>query len=83
MPGPVGERADRRTVLDADGRAKAYRPVGAADRTAAVIAGLEAYAEGDFPQLMPWMVCIIVAVILFNLLADLSYAFLDPRIRLD
>jgi peptide/nickel transport system permease protein len=44
---------------------------------------LEAYGEGDFPQLMPWMVCIIVAVVLFNLLADLSYAFLDPRIRLD
>ena len=44
---------------------------------------LEAYGEGDFPQLMPWMVFIIVAVILFNLLADLSYAFLDPRIRLD
>jgi peptide/nickel transport system permease protein len=43
---------------------------------------LDAYAEGDFPQLMPWMVCVIVAVILFNLLADLSYAFLDPRIRL-
>jgi predicted metal-dependent hydrolase len=48
MAGPVGERADRRTVLDADGRAKAYRPVAAADRTAAVIAGLQAYAEGDF-----------------------------------
>ena len=48
MPGPVGERADRRTVLDADGRAKAYRPVAARDRTAAVIAGLGAYAEGDF-----------------------------------
>ena len=32
---------------------------------------------------MPWMVIIIVAVILFNLLADLLYAFLDPRIRLD
>jgi peptide/nickel transport system permease protein len=44
---------------------------------------LDAYGEGDFPQLMPWMVFIIVAVILFNLLADLSYAFLDPRIRLD
>ena len=43
---------------------------------------LQAYGEGDFPQLMPWMVFIIVAVILFNLLADLSYAFLDPRIRL-
>ena len=48
MPGPVGDRANRQTVLDADGRAKAYRPVGAADRTAAVVAGLEAYAEGDF-----------------------------------
>lgn len=44
---------------------------------------LDAYGEGDFPQLMPWMVFIICAVILFNLLADLSYAFLDPRIRLD
>ena len=48
MPGPVGGRADRRTVLDADGRAKAYRPVARGDRTAAVIAGLRAYAEGDF-----------------------------------
>ena len=48
MAGPVGGRADRRTVLDADGRAKAYRPVAARDRTAAVIAGLEAYAAGDF-----------------------------------
>ena len=34
-------------------------------------------------QLMPWMVIIVTAVIMFNLLADLSYAFLDPRIRLD
>ena len=32
---------------------------------------------------MPWMVIVVVAVILFNLLADLSYATLDPRIRLD
>jgi predicted metal-dependent hydrolase len=48
MARPVGERADRRTVLDADGRAKAYRPVAAHDRTAAVVAGLRAYAEGDF-----------------------------------
>lgn len=39
---------ERRTVVDADGRAKAYRPVPAAERTAAVIAGLRAYAEGDF-----------------------------------
>ena len=35
-------------MVDADGRAKAYRPVPAAERTAAVIAGLRAYAEGDF-----------------------------------
>ena len=34
-------------------------------------------------ELMPWMVIVVLAVILFNLLADLSYAFLDPRIRLD
>jgi peptide/nickel transport system permease protein len=44
---------------------------------------LTAYSNGDFPELMPWMVIVVLAVILFNLLADLSYAFLDPRIRLD
>jgi len=44
---------------------------------------LNAYGNGDFPELMPWMVIVVLAVILFNLLADLSYAFLDPRIRLD
>ena len=43
---------------------------------------LTAYSNGDFPQLMPWMVIVVLAVIMFNLLADLSYAFLDPRIRL-
>ena len=48
MAGPVGGGADRRTVLDADGRAKAYRPVAPRERTAAVIAGLQAYAAGDF-----------------------------------
>ena len=48
MAGPVGEHSDRRTVLDADGRAKAFRPVAAHARTAAVVAGLQAYAEGDF-----------------------------------
>ena len=44
---------------------------------------LDAYAQGDFPQLMPWMVIIVASVIFFNLLADISYAWLDPRIRLD
>jgi peptide/nickel transport system permease protein len=44
---------------------------------------LNAEANGDFPELMPWMVIITTSVILFNLLADLAYAWLDPRIRLD
>jgi peptide/nickel transport system permease protein len=44
---------------------------------------LTAYENGDFPELMPWMVIVVTTVILFNLLADLSYAVLDPRIRLD
>jgi peptide/nickel transport system permease protein len=43
---------------------------------------LTAFDNGDFPQLMPFMVIIVSAVILFNLLADVSYAWLDPRIRL-
>ena len=44
---------------------------------------LTAYENGDFPQLMPWMVFVILGVILANLLADVLYAVLDPRIRLD
>jgi peptide/nickel transport system permease protein len=44
---------------------------------------LTAFDNGDFPQLMPFMVVIVTCVILFNLLADVSYAWLDPRIRLD
>jgi peptide/nickel transport system permease protein len=44
---------------------------------------LNAYSNGDFPELMPWMVLVVAAVILFNLIADLLYAVLDPRIRLD
>jgi peptide/nickel transport system permease protein len=44
---------------------------------------LTAYQNGDFPQLMPWMVFVVIGVILANLLADVLYAVLDPRIRLD
>jgi ABC-type dipeptide/oligopeptide/nickel transport system permease component len=33
--------------------------------------------------MMPWMVFFTITVILFNLLADVLYAVLDPRIRLD
>lgn len=43
---------------------------------------LTAYDNGDFPQLMPWMVVVVLAVILANLAADMFYAVLDPRIRL-
>jgi len=44
---------------------------------------LKAFDQGDFPLLMPWMVFVVASVLLFNLIADVSYAFLDPRIRLD
>ena len=44
---------------------------------------LTAFGNGDFPQLMPWTVIVVISVILFNLLADVLYAWLDPRIRLD
>jgi peptide/nickel transport system permease protein len=44
---------------------------------------LTALSNGDFPQLMPWLVIVVISVILFNLLADISYAVLDPRIRLE
>lgn len=43
---------------------------------------LKAFGDGDFPLLMPWMVLIVASVLLFNLVADISYAWLDPRIRL-
>ena len=44
---------------------------------------LTAYENGDFPQLMPWMVFVVIGIIMANLLADVLYAVLDPRIRLD
>jgi peptide/nickel transport system permease protein len=44
---------------------------------------LKALGDGDFPLIMPWMLVVVFAVVLFNLLADLSYRWLDPRIRLD
>jgi peptide/nickel transport system permease protein len=44
---------------------------------------ITALGNGDFPQLMPWLVIIVISTITFNLLADVAYAWLDPRIRLD
>jgi len=38
----------KRTVMGSDGRAKAYRPIPEAERSAAIDAGLAAYERGDF-----------------------------------
>jgi len=42
---------------------------------------IDAFARGDFQQILPWMMITVFAVILFNLVADIMYAILDPRIR--
>ena len=44
----AGGADERQVIVGADGRAKAYRPLPAEDRIAAVRAGLDAYAAGDF-----------------------------------
>ena len=43
---------------------------------------IDALENGDTNVLLPWLMVTAVFVILFNLLADLVYAVLDPRIRL-
>ncbi len=43
---------------------------------------ITALGNGDFPQIMPLMFVIVTSVIIFNLLADVAYVWLDPRIRL-
>jgi peptide/nickel transport system permease protein len=43
---------------------------------------LDSLLAGDVYVLLPWMAVVALAIILFNLLADLSYAFLDPRVKL-
>jgi peptide/nickel transport system permease protein len=43
----------------------------------------EAITARDFPIIQGFTVVIAVGYIVVNLLVDLSYAFLDPRIKLD
>jgi peptide/nickel transport system permease protein len=43
---------------------------------------LDSLQAGDVYVLLPWMAVVAIAIIVFNLLADLSYAFLDPRVKL-
>ena len=44
----IARQVDQQVIVGADGRAKAFRPLPAERRIAAVIAGLEAYAAGDY-----------------------------------
>lgn len=44
---------------------------------------VEATFSRDFPVLQGFVIVIAFIYVLFNLLVDLSYAFLDPRIRLE
>ncbi len=43
---------------------------------------LQSLLAGDVFVLLPWMLVVAVAVVCCNLLADVAYAWLDPRVRL-
>ena len=43
---------------------------------------LDALNRGEVYTLMAWMMVTAVAIIFFNMLADIAYGWLDPRIRL-
>ena len=42
---------------------------------------VDALFRGDYQQILPWMMIAVFFVIIFNLVADILYAVLDPRIR--
>ncbi|MEX0753956.1 MAG: ABC transporter permease [Actinomycetota bacterium] len=42
---------------------------------------LDAFDLGDYPVILAWLMVTVIFVIVFNLIADLLYAVLDPRIR--
>jgi len=42
---------------------------------------IDALGNGDYPQILPWMMIVVGSVVIFNLLVDIAYAVLDPRIR--
>ncbi|WP_337000440.1 MULTISPECIES: ABC transporter permease [unclassified Microbacterium] len=43
---------------------------------------LQSLVAGDVFVLLPWMLVVAVAVVVSNLIADIAYAVLDPRVRL-
>jgi peptide/nickel transport system permease protein len=42
---------------------------------------VDAISRGDYQQVLPWLMVAVTFVIVFNLIADVMYAVLDPRIR--
>jgi peptide/nickel transport system permease protein len=44
---------------------------------------VQSVVNEDFPVVVAVVVVGAIAVVIFNLLVDLAYAFLDPRVRLD
>ena len=44
---------------------------------------INALGQFDFALLMGYLVLISFLVVLFNLIADVSYAWLDPRVKYD
>ena len=44
---------------------------------------LQSFSDGEYVNILPWMMIVVLSVIVFNLLADMVYGILDPRIRLD
>ena len=49
---------------------------------AAVLLHMVSRIDRDFPVLMGILMFISLAVVVFQLLTDIAYSFLDPRIRL-
>ena len=42
---------------------------------------LDAMEKGDYAIVLPWVIVVVFSVALMNLLADVAYAYLDPRVR--
>jgi peptide/nickel transport system permease protein len=43
---------------------------------------IDALNAGDAPVLLAWLIVTAIFVVVFNLVADVLYGVLDPRIRL-
>jgi peptide/nickel transport system permease protein len=39
--------------------------------------------QGDVYAIMGYLIVVSVSIVVFNLIADILYGFLDPRIRYD